>query len=127
MRKNFLKLGLASILLLSTRTDRLSGAGAPAPARGLDVAGMDRTVHAGDDFYAFANGGWMKATPIPADRSNYGLFTILEEEVNERIAELIRQAGQSKGPGTPDAAKVGAYYDAYMDEKAIEARGLTPI
>ena len=127
MRKTFLKLGLASILLLFTRTDRLSGAGAPAPARGLDVPGMDRTVHAGDDFYAFANGGWMKATPFPADRSSYGLFTILEEEVNERIAELIRKAGQSKAPGTSDAAKVGAYYDAYMDEKAIEAKGLTPI
>ncbi len=127
MRKHFPKIVLGAALLLATRTDRLSGAGAAVATRGLDVAGMDRTVHPGDDFYAFANGGWMKATPIPADRSSYGLFAILAEEVNERTARLIRQAGESKPPAGSDAAKVGAYYDAYMDEKSIEAKGLAPI
>ncbi len=119
-------LAVAATFLLATPPNRASGDGPPAATRDLDVAGMDRTVHAGDDFYAFANGGWMKATPIPADRSSYGVFTILEEEVNERIAALIRQAGRSKAPGGSDAAKVGAFYEAYMDERAIEAKGLTP-
>ncbi|MEP6769645.1 MAG: M13 family metallopeptidase, partial [Acidobacteriota bacterium] len=70
---------------------------------------------------------WMKATPIPPDRSSYGLFSILAEEVNARTAGLIRQAGESKPPAGSDTAKVAAYYDAYMDEKAIEAKGLDPI
>ncbi|MDQ2869740.1 MAG: M13 family metallopeptidase [Acidobacteriota bacterium] len=127
MRKHFPKVVLGAALLLATRTDRLAGAGAAVATRGLDVAGMDRTVNPGDDFYAYANGGWMKATPIPADRSTWGLFGILAEEVNARTAGLIRQAGESKPPPGSDAAKVGAYYDAYMDEKAIEAKGLGPI
>ncbi|MEP7132206.1 MAG: M13 family metallopeptidase [Acidobacteriota bacterium] len=127
MSGRLVKIAAAALLLLPAAVDRVSAAGPAAVPRGLDVPGMDRSVDPGDDFYAYANGGWMKATPIPADRSTYGLFTILEEEVNERIAASIRQAGQSKAPSESDAAKVGAYYDAYMDERTIEGKGLTPI
>ena len=50
-----------------------------APGYRVDVAGMDRAVKPGDDFYAFANGGWMKITEIPADRAVYGAFTAIDE------------------------------------------------
>src|SRR3546814_9463782 len=46
---------------------------------GFDESGMNRTVAAGDDFYEYANGTWAKTTPIPADKSNYGMFTVLED------------------------------------------------
>ena len=46
---------------------------------GFDEAGMDRTVRPGDDFYAYANGTWAKTTVIPADKSNYGMFTALDD------------------------------------------------
>ena len=57
----------------------------PAPARpapqlgsfGFDAAGMDTSVAPGNDFYAFANGTWARNTAIPADKSNYGMFTAL--------------------------------------------------
>lgn len=45
---------------------------APASVSGIDLAGMDRAVVPGDDFFAFANGTWMKKTEIPADRSSWG-------------------------------------------------------
>ena len=96
-------------------------------ASGIDVAGMDRSVNPGDDFFAYSNGGWLKSTEIPPDRSAYGTFSILEEEVNQRTAALIREAGKSKAAGESDARRVGAYYDAYMDEEAIERRGLGPM
>jgi len=51
-----------------------------------------------------ANGAWLKATPIPADRSNYGVDTIIEETVNKRTEELIRNAGKS---ADPEGLKVG--------------------
>jgi putative endopeptidase len=93
-------------------------------AQGIDVAGMDKSIDPGDDFFAYANGGWFKATQIPADRPSYGAFDAIAEKVNARTADLIKGAGKSSDP---EARKIGDYYDAFMDEDAIEKKGLSPI
>jgi putative endopeptidase len=110
----------------------LAGVGRCAPpaeaaddTHGLDLAGMDRSVNPGDDFFGYANGRWLKATRIPEDRASYGVFDALAEEANRQTADLITEAGKA-APGT-EARKVGDYYDAFMDGKAIEARGLGPL
>lgn len=103
---------------------------APKPApkpHGLDLAGMDRSVDAGDDFFAYANGQWVKSTVIPADRSNWGVFAMLAEEANKRTVGLIQQAGKSKAAKGSEIRKIGDYYAAYMDEKGIEAKELRPL
>ena len=92
----------------------------------VDVAGMDTAIKPGDDFYAYANGGWMKATPMPADRGIYASFNFVEEVVEKRTVDLIQNAAKSAAPGSP-AGMVGAYYDAFMDESSIEKRGLSPV
>ena len=92
----------------------------------VDVAGMDTAIKPGNDFYLYANGGWMKSTPIPADRGVYASFTFVEEVVEKRTVDLIQNAGKSATPGSA-AEMVGAYYDAYMNETAIEKRGLSPL
>jgi putative endopeptidase len=96
-------------------------------APGVDVAGMDRAVRPGDDFYAYANGGWMKSTEIPADRAVYASFTFVEEEVEKRVVAIIQDAGKTGAAAGSTAAMVGAYYDAYMNEAEIEKRGLAPL
>jgi putative endopeptidase len=88
---------------------------------GFDQAGMDRSVAPGDDFYAFANGTWAKTTPIPADRSNYGAFSVLEDLSLQRMHDLLD--AEVKDP----ASKTGALYASFMDERAIEAKGFDPI
>lgn len=88
---------------------------------GFDTAGMDRSVAPGDDFYAFANGGWAKATAIPPDESNYGAFNVLQDLSRERTRGLLEQAR-----GDP-ASAIGRAYAAYLDTDAIEQAGLTPI
>jgi putative endopeptidase len=127
MSRNSLKLAFLAAFLLSTSVDRAAAVEAATKTRGADVAGMDKTVHPGDDFYRYANGGWMDATSIPPDRSSYGGFSILEEEVNKRTAALIQEAGKARASAGSEAARVGAYYDAYMDEKVIQRRGLSPL
>ena len=103
------------------------GGGGSAGMKHVDTAGMDKSVAPGDDFYGYGNGGWMKKTEIPPDRSNWGAFEILDEEVTRRNADLIQQADKSGAAVGSDAAMVGAFYDAYMDEAAIEKRGLSPL
>ncbi len=88
---------------------------------GFDEAGMDRSVAAGNDFYAFANGGWTKATPIPADRSNYGAFTVLDDLSVQRMHTILDEA--VKDP----ASRSGTLYASFMDEAAAEAKGYDPI
>ena len=88
---------------------------------GFDSSGMDTTVLPGNNFYNHANGSWVKNTPIPADKSNFGMFTMLDDLSKQRTRTIIDEA--AKDP----ANKVGLAYATYLDTAAIEAKGLTPI
>jgi putative endopeptidase len=103
------------------------GAASAESVRRVDVAGMDRDVLPGNDFYMYANGGWMKATEIPPDRGTYGAFTVISEDVEKRSRELIEAAGRANPAAGSAPAQVAAFYAAYMDEEAIEKLGLTPV
>src|SRR6476659_2260185 len=96
-----------------------------ASAQGIDLAGIDKSIEPGDDFFGYANGAWSKAAQIPSDRPSYGAFDTIAEKVNARTADLIRSAG--KTVNDPEAQKIGDYYDAFMNEDAIEKKGLAPI
>ena len=63
------------------------------PGHGIDTSGMDRTLKPGNDFYSYANGGWMKATEIPADRSRWGVFSVLAEEAARRTRGDTKMLG----------------------------------
>jgi putative endopeptidase len=121
---NSFKVACAAILMTVSFDMR---AAEPAAVHGLDLAGMDKRVKPGDDFYGYANGTWTKNTTIPPDRSTFGVFTILEEKANKRTADLIQKADKVNGSADPNARKVGDYYAAFMDEKGIEARGLKTV
>jgi predicted metalloendopeptidase len=96
----------------------------PTLSSGIDLAGMDKSVVPGDDFNAFANGGWIKATPIPADKSSYGIDAILTDETRRRNRAIIEES--AKGTGD-EARKISDFYTSYMDEAAIEAKGIAPL
>lgn len=98
-----------------------------SPHADLDLAGMDLSVPAGDDFNAYANGGWIKATPIPADKSGYGLDAILTDETRKRTVSLIEDAAKPGAPASEDARKIGDFYASFMDEAAVESKGITPL
>ena len=88
---------------------------------GFDTTGMDTSVAPGDNFYQNANGTWAKNTTIPDDKSNYGMFTKLDDLSKERTRGIIEEA--AKNP----ASKIGNAYNSYLDTAAIEAKGLAPI
>lgn len=92
---------------------------------------MDKSVRPGDDFFAYANGSWLKSVSIPADRPSWGTGEELSELTDHRVAELIQQAGapgESRGDSAGlEARKVADFYAAYMDEAGIEQTGLAPL
>src|SRR5262249_40926509 len=94
-------------------------------ARGIDAAGIDRSVNPGDDFYRYANGAWDKMTAIPPDRSIWGIDGELAEEASAHTRTLLEEAARGGSGVTADQGKAADYFTAYMDEAAIERRGLT--
>ncbi|WP_447736533.1 M13 family metallopeptidase [Rhodanobacter soli] len=94
---------------------------------GIDLAGIDHGVKPGDDFFRYANGGWLKTAQIPADRSSTGTFLKVFEQAEKNTAELIRNAGASHPAAGSNARKIADYYAAWMDTAAIEQHGLAPL
>ncbi len=94
---------------------------------GINLLAMDTSVKPGDDFYAYANGGWMKLTEIPADRSSIGAFWIADQETEKRLEQLLAGLADKRPEEGSNEALVKAYYDAYLDTKAIDALGMKPI
>ena len=88
---------------------------------------MDRSVKPGDDFYRFANGGWLKTVAVPAGQPSYGTSAMLMEKTSERVRDLIQEAAAAKTATGSVTQKVGDYYASFMDEDAIEAKGLAPL
>ena len=101
--------------------------GAAKSPLGIDFEGMDRRVKPGADFFAYANGTWLKKTEIPSDRASFGTGAIVRERTEARAVELIKNAATTSAPTGSELRKVGDYYLSYMDEAAIEAAGLKPL
>lgn len=86
---------------------------------------VDAGINPGDDFFGYANGAWLKATSIPAGKQRWGARDELEEQARRRVAELIDNAGAA--PAGSAAHKVADFRAAYLNEAAIEAKGLAPL
>ncbi len=95
----------------------------------LDPKDMDTSVKPQDDFFMYANGGWIKNTEIPPEYSRWGSFNQLIEHNNDALHEIAEKAASSHvDPKTAsDVQKVGDYYASGMDEKTIDAARIQPI
>ena len=102
-------------------------ASAAASAHDIDQSAIDRSVAPGDDFFHYANGAWLKKTEIPPDRSSYGVWSVLFDRAQQRTREMMEHAASSNAAAGSDERKVGDYFATYMDEQAIEKKGLGPL
>ena len=99
---------------------------AAVSASGIDLKAMDKNVKPGDDFYGYANGGWMKATEIPADRSSIGGFYIADQVREQHAKELIDSILKSNPAAGSDEARIRDFYNAYLNTDAIDKAGMAP-
>ena len=101
---------------------------APKPAYGawgVDMADMDKGVKPGDDFFGYVEGTWLKNHPIAEDKRGAGYNYDLPDATEIEVRDLVQQAGAA--PADPMMKQVGDFYRAYMDQDAIESRGLAPL
>ena len=107
-----------------TDTDAAATQAEAGTAIGIDPSAMDKAVKPGDDFYAFANGGWMKATEIPADRSSIGGFTVADLKREGQVRQLIAGLIENKPAAGSDEARIADFYRAFLDTAAIDRAGI---
>jgi len=93
----------------------------------LDLTSMDTTVQPCEDFYRYSCGNWSKKNPIPADQASWDVYGKLAYD-NERLLWGILDQAAKGGAGRGDSErKIGDYFQACMDESAVEKAGLQPI
>ena len=93
----------------------------------FDPANIDKAANPCVDFYQYACGTWITKNPIPPDQSRWGRFSELEERNRAVLREILDEASKPAPNRDAVSTKIGDYYAACMDEKAIDARGLAPI
>ena len=94
---------------------------------GIDLANLDRTCKACNDFYQFANGGWITKHPIPASYASIGNFNVLSDRNVDVLHGLLEDPALAKAaPGTNDR-KLHDFYASCMDTAGISAAGITPL
>ena len=94
---------------------------------GVELANLDVGVRPQDDFFQHVNGTWLENTQIPEDKSNYGSFSLLADEAEANIRTIIEEAVAAELAAGTDDQKIGDFYTSFMDEEAIEERGLQPL
>ena len=120
---------LLSTLALSLMTAYAGAAAAdPAPVSGIDTQYIDASVRPQDDFYRHLNGEWLKVTQIPEDKSSWGTFAKLRDDVLPQLRGIIETAEADKArKAGSDAQKIGDLYASFMDEKKLETLGAKPL
>jgi endothelin-converting enzyme/putative endopeptidase len=120
----FRHLALASALVAATPALALAS-GPRYGTWGVATEDMDLSVKPGDDFFAYAEGTWLKNHPIPADKVGAGYNYELPDEIELQVREMVEAVVAN--PADPIARKIGDAYAAWMDEAGIEQRGLDPL
>jgi putative endopeptidase len=95
---------------------------------GLDLAYLDRSISPCDDFFGFADGGWMKNNPIPPAYPAWATFNKLHEQNEDALRDILEEAAKDKTAAhSSNWQKIGDFYTSCTDESQIEAAGLKPL
>ena len=122
IQKTFL-IGFITITFLSACTNKQVN----YAEKDVVVKNMDTTTKPGDDFFKYANGGWLKMNPIPAAYSSWGIGNVLEEELRDRLKKINIDALNAKAEEGTNAQKIGDFYYSGMDTLNIEKQGIAPL
>jgi putative endopeptidase len=114
--------GFAVALLAAFPAPAAESAGRAA---GIDRPSFDAGVRAQDDLFRHVNGGWLKATAMPADKAYIGSFDSIDEKIKEQLRALIETAAAQRD--SADARRIGDLYTSFIDEAGVEKAGLASL
>jgi predicted metalloendopeptidase len=99
----------------------------PAQKSGIQKEDMDPSCKPCEDFWRYANGGWIDRNPIPPQQARWGTMAVMNEKNRERLKTILEEAAAAKQPAAPHIRQIGDLYAACMDTAALDAHGIEPI
>lgn len=123
----YLLLAAPVILIAGCKPKTNSTADAPKRTVFFDKSGMDTTVKPGDNFFLYANGKWIKDTKIPPSENSWGLATMLYNDNQKHLHQILEDAGVNDNPQGSKEQKVADLYKSGMDTATIEKLGYEPV
>ncbi|CAM4462336.1 Neutral endopeptidase [Mycobacterium basiliense] len=94
---------------------------------GIDLSYIDPDARPQDDLFGHVNGRWLKEYDIPADRATDGAFRHLFDRAEQQVRDLIIEASERAAPAGTDEQRIGDLYTSFLDEEAVESRGVQPL
>ncbi len=91
------------------------------------AADLDTTVSPGEDFFQYANGGWIKRTTIPAAESGWGIGNMVEEDIQLRLKKINEDAVKEKAADGSTTQKIADFWKSGMDSANIDKAKLSPL
>ncbi len=88
---------------------------------------VDTTVNPADDFFQFANGGWIKSHPIPASESSWGVGQLVQDDIYNRLRSINEKAAQASAEKGSITRKIGDFWVSGMDSAAADKQGIEPL
>jgi putative endopeptidase len=111
----------------ATTTESAAAAGPELGSFGVDLSYQDPSVRAGDDFFRFAHGKWLDSYELPADRSNYGSFSVLSDRSDQRVRTIIDDLTSIEPIAGSMEQKISDYYLSYLDTETLNELGISPL
>ncbi|MEP6949783.1 MAG: M13 family metallopeptidase [Ginsengibacter sp.] len=97
------------------------------PVVDLLASHLDTTVSPAQDFFEYANGGWIKENPIPASESGWGIGDLVQEEIYKRLQKINEEAVTAKAADGTVSQKIGDFWQSAMDTMALNKAGISPL
>ncbi|MDB5203851.1 MAG: family peptidase [Ferruginibacter sp.] len=127
MRKLIALCLLGSSFAACNNSGKEAGPGSEKPAVDILAANMDSTVKPGDDFFLYANGGWIKRTAIPGAESGWGIGNMVQDEIYSKLKKINEDAVAEKAAKGTISQKIGDFWKSGMDSAGIDRAGLSPL
>lgn len=122
--RKFLVISFSGVLMAACSSDNKAVAKIPP----LDPANLDTTCAPCEDFYTFANGGWIANNPIPEEYAQWGSFLELRDRSLEILHKILDSLSENQSSvSDPAMQKLGSLYASCMDTDAIESAGLDAV
>ena len=102
----------------------MTGSSAASPAFGtfgFDTSGMDQSVSPGDDFNAYANGGWVRRTVVAPDQARAAVFLEMQDRALAQVRAILEEAAARPG------SKIGDFYASFLEDAAADRKGVAPL